>query len=147
MAEDTAEFAVKVLACKMIVDNLPNKRVNPSRELAIQVHKLERMVTEFNRRFLHMDLPAKTLRKKMGPHLHRLTQQSKRVDGLLLKVWGQMLVSAAPQITPQQKKKMFKLGLPGVISAFNKHIYESAVQFRKSLPDGDLKAWARKLKA
>jgi hypothetical protein len=130
MAEDSLGFHAKALATLEILNKLPETPTR--RELAIQIEKLGRMAKEFDKRFpWHsvLSVPATKLRKQQGPHLHRLSQQSKRVDKLLSKMIVELAVQEVPGIRKTGKGNLNKFA-EIFVKYLNSSTHEAAEQMK-----------------
>jgi hypothetical protein len=114
MVRDPLYFTCKSwVACRLA--NTVRHENKYRRELAIQGDKLELMALEHSRRFsglvMGLSLDNKKLRKERGLHMHRLTQQMKLVDAILLKALVDESIFAKPSnfTLPKKKKKLSAL--------------------------------------
>jgi hypothetical protein len=109
MAKDAFGFYTKGIAIRSVLRNAGRPNFSSYRELGIQGAKLERMATAFDKRF-PPTLKAATakLRKERGYHLHRLTQQSKHVDVVMSKLFGEWLYTRY-EISSSERKLVPKV--------------------------------------
>ena len=136
MPDDSLGFAVKAAVAHQIV-----QRFTPTcpsrREADIQVDKLRRMADDFTKQFpWHMvrSVPAKKLRKMKGPHMHRLVQQAKRVDGLLTRLLTEdVLIGRQEQ---KLKRKQVQAVCRKLVEKLNKNVHQKTMQLQL----GSLKA-------
>lgn len=131
MPEDAIGFHGKALAIAPTLEKMPHK-LPSKREGVIQHAKLLRMVKEFDKKFppsAGLAYTQKDLRRRQGPDLHRISQQSKKVDRLM----AQLLVEAITLEVPDLPKGV-KKGLPKAadkfVRDFNRKIHEYIQEMR-----------------
>jgi hypothetical protein len=102
MAVNFAHLSVKIGYMRALAKNM--QQHSSSRDLGIQVEKLGRMLKEFNKKF---PPESTSSAKAKGQHLHRLNQQSRRVDEAASEVWKEFTLTLIPyKPTPKQMKAL-----------------------------------------
>ena len=130
MAEDSLIFHAKALAMQTMIERLSSD--SNRRELEIQTEKLARMAKEFDEKFpwtLARTMPAAKFRKKKGPHLHRLAQQSKHLDKLLQGAVAEFAVQHSPMVRTGGKGKRNKF-CQKVVAIFNETVYQTTERLK-----------------
>ncbi len=133
MADDTLDFHGKALGLQAVVWKMPAD-LPSQREVRIQIDKLRRMAEAFDKKFpwtLTLQMPVEKLRRKKGPDLHRLAQQSKRLDVGMAKLWEEWLRSELPDLDYGARKKI-PAASREFVRVVNKNIYDGIQQLRLS---------------
>ena len=131
LADNAHEFALKAAWLRTTVakmGKLPSRR-----DAEIQIEKLDRMAFKFSKKFpwhLPLSMSAEKIRRKKGPEMHRLMQQSKRLDKLMAKLWTEFFQDI-PNIPEKDRKKLPRIS-EKFVHLLNKRIYESSQQLRLS---------------
>jgi hypothetical protein len=139
MASESLEFSIKVLIGKQLLLGFDPK-LDLWREADIQIDKLDRMVKKFDEKFppsLILQVPVHELRRKKGPALHGVAQQSKRVDKIISKLMEQhtlrhLLPSADYALRRKLKKavEMYVVGLNRMAYKARKQMQLDAAKIR-----------------
>jgi hypothetical protein len=139
VAEDSFGLATKVLVWKDLLQRLPRNMAS-WRKADIAVHKLERMVEAFNRKFPPTMLLAMTntkLRRAQGPDRHRLAQQSKLVDELVSSLLSDALLQDLGDNMPQKARKRLPEAARKYVRKLNRDVYQhSQKMLRAALQEG-----------
>jgi hypothetical protein len=129
MASESYKFHVKAKIMEWLVSGTP-KALRSWREADIQVAKLERMATEFDKKFFTaaviLSVPAKKLRRDKGPMLHRLAQQDKRVDEAVAKLMEEN--NSALITSNAATRKQLRRGIQEHVQGLNRAVHEIAKQ-------------------
>jgi hypothetical protein len=106
------------------------------READIQVDKLERMANEFSKKFRlgALGMSAKALTRTKGPELHRLTQQSKKVDSLFAKLFEQAMTQSIKEGGSKIPKKIIAAHCQNFVRGYNRELHKEAQ--RRQLSSG-----------
>jgi type I site-specific restriction endonuclease len=128
MASESVQFHVKAKIIEWLLKGMP-KTLRSWREADIQVAKLDRMATKFDKKFPFtsiLTVPAKQLRRNKGPVLKGLAQQSKRVDEAVAKLMeennNRLVTSNAAT------RKQLRMGIRQYVHSLNQTVHEVAKQ-------------------
>jgi hypothetical protein len=139
MAEDSFGLATKVLVWKDVLQRLP-KNTASWRDAEIAIHKLERMVEAFNKKFpptMLLAMTHKKLAKAQGPDKQRLNQQSKRVDKLVSSVLVEALSKDVGEKLPVNTRKRLPEAARQYVRKVNRNIYQhSQKMLQTALQEG-----------
>jgi glutamine synthetase adenylyltransferase len=141
MPQNSFGFALKAISLREVLSRLSDGQdTRTFREASIQVDKLERMANAFNKKFglrAELSMPAAKLKKKRGAELHRLSQQSKRLDALMIELFEWTLRQMVSSRNPS-KALLKRLPMLAKISLreFNQSIHKSAEEALMQLPSG-----------
>ena len=137
MAEDAFGFHTKAFATRSVLKNLGKPSFSSCREVGIQGAKLDRMATAFEKKFpWNLTVSTAKLRKEKGSHLHRLTQQSKRVDEAVSRLVEEWVCSQY-DLTASQKKQILPKAVGAQVRKMNKRIHQVTKGLRRVFgPDG-----------
>ena len=104
------------------------------RETDIQAAKLERMLSTLANKYTIAQLqPApselKVLRRKLGPEIHKLDQQSKKMMKLFEKVVEESFFS----VPRKETRKQFRKDMMSMNKVLEQKLYEGVQQFQKDI--------------
>ena len=112
-------------------------KLSAYREADIQIDKLDRMAKEYSKKFRGADLSSTELAKKQGPHLHRLGQQSKKVDAAMSKLVGQTLIESVKEhLGPVPKRSEISSDCERFVRDYNRRLFTEVQRKRLQLPSG-----------
>jgi hypothetical protein len=108
------------------------------RETNIQVEKLGRMAQEFAKKYRMavLKMPADKLRKKQGPELHRLTQQSKRVDSEMAQLILEGFPTEAVKRLPVARRGKLDAACKQFVREMNRDFHKCIEQTRAQISAG-----------
>jgi len=121
MATGSAEFAMKASYWGNFAT--AQRKFPSAREAGIQADQLARMAKEFDAEFVNSADSTRELRKRMGPGLRRLARQSKRVDAIAAKLWGEFVVSIAPHPLTLNSRRALPSATMDLVRYINRKIY------------------------
>lgn len=105
------------------------------RETDIQTDKLQRMVKKFRKKFplaeAYAVLGGKEARKQIGPEMHRLEQQSKKISELLGRVMEEHYM--VHPVGRTVKRRTYRKVMPILIQHFEKKVYLAANELKADM--------------
>jgi hypothetical protein len=147
MFTDTVGLQFKAFVFAATIQHPMFSHLPSQREARIQAEKLQRMAKAFQRKFpaeMVLSVPKNKLDKMRGVERHRVNQQCKVVDRLLMKLMEEMTVESwdlnfpsGPKIT----KKKIRSSVQKFVHKFNKQVHEA---HQKALQE-TFSSWERAL--
>jgi len=131
--KDAGKFFIKAKSLQWLL-NLHNLMTMRSfRDLNIQVQKLERMSTDFGRKFpLSTTLSKDQVRKKRA-YFQRLNLQSKKVDKLFIRFDVENALRVYPDASWEERKALPKTA-QDLVNDINKHVHQITLDVRRLVP-------------